>query len=756
MKTSVIGFPRIGTLRELKFASEKYFRKEISEDQLKETAKELRKTHWNMQKNAGIDFISSNDFSFYDTVLDTAVLLNIIPKRYKELDLSEIDTYFAMARGYQGEHGDVKALAMKKWFNTNYHYIVPETEDDTKIKLSGDKLWNEYAEADEFGIETKPMLTGAYTMLKLCRYTGNKSEKDYVCDIIAAYKELLQTCGKKQIAWVQFDEPALVLDMDDSDKALFHQIYDELLAVETDTKVLLQTYFGDIRDIYEEVINMPFAGIGLDFIEGKQTCDLVSKYGFPKDKVLFAGVVNGKNIWKNHYDKTLKVLSGLREKGIDTVISTSCSLLHVPYTLGNEEKLSKEYTAYFSFAKEKLVELSELGKLADSKNYAEYDIFEKNHKLFSGSRDCTNKDVRNRLSKVCESDYVRLPKRSERQKIQKEEFKLPKFPTTTIGSFPQTKDVKANRSAFKRGEKTEQEYVDFNKKKIAECVKWQEEIGIDVLVHGEYERNDMVEYFGESLGGFLFTQKAWVQSYGTRCVKPPIIWGDVHRNKPITVEWSVYAQSLTKKIMKGMLTGPVTILNWSFPREDISIKDSISQIALAIRDEVLDLEANGIKVIQIDEAALREKLPLRKTDWYKEYLDFAIPAFRLTHSGVKPETQIHTHMCYSEFTDIIPAIDDMDADVITFEASRSDLLILDSLRENNFETEVGPGVYDIHSPRVPSVEEITNVLKIMLTKIDSDKLWVNPDCGLKTRGMKESDTSLRNMVCAAKKIREEA
>ena len=756
MKTSVIGFPRIGTLRELKFASEKYFRKEISEEQLKETAKELRKTHWNMQKNARIDFISSNDFSFYDTVLDTAVLLNIIPKRYKELDLSEIDTYFAMARGYQGEHGDVKALAMKKWFNTNYHYIVPETEDDTKIKLSGDKLWNEYAEADEIGIKTKPMLTGAYTMLKLCRYTGNKSEKDYVCDIIAAYKELLQTCGKKQIAWVQFDEPSLVLDMDDSDKALFHQIYDELLAVETDTKVLLQTYFGDIRDIYEEVIKMPFAGIGLDFIEGKQTCDLVSKYGFPKDKVLFAGVVNGKNIWKNHYDKTLKVLSGLREKGIDTVISTSCSLLHVPYTLENEEKLSKEYTAYFSFAKEKLVELSELGKLADSKNYAEYEIFEKNHKLFSGSRDCTNKDVRNRLSKVCESDYVRLPKRSERQKIQKEEFKLPKFPTTTIGSFPQTKDVKANRSAFKRGEKTEQEYVDFNKKKIAECVKWQEEIGIDVLVHGEYERNDMVEYFGESLGGFLFTQKAWVQSYGTRCVKPPIIWGDVYRNKPITVEWSVYAQSLTKKIMKGMLTGPVTILNWSFPREDISIKDSISQIALAIRDEVLDLEANGIKVIQIDEAALREKLPLRKTDWYKEYLDFAIPAFRLTHSGVKPETQIHTHMCYSEFTDIIPAIDDMDADVITFEASRSDLLILDSLRENNFETEVGPGVYDIHSTRVPSVEEITNVLKIMLTKIDSDKLWVNPDCGLKTRGMKESDASLRNMVCAAKKIRKEA
>ena len=756
MKTAVVGYPRIGTLRELKFALEKYFRKETSADELTQTAKELRKIHWLTQKEAGIDYITSNDFSYYDIVLDTAFLLNIIPERYRELEVSELDKYLAMARGYQGENGDVKALAMKKWFNTNYHYIVPEAEDSTQIRISANKLWDEYAEAKELGIETKPVITGVYTLFKLCRFTGKKKAEDFINAFVEAYKDVYSKCEAVGIQWLQFDEPALVLDMDDSDKALFHQIYDELLAVDTDTKVLLQTYFGDIRDIYEEVIKMPFAGIGLDFIEGKQTCDLVSKYGFPKDKVLFAGVVNGKNIWKNHYDKTLKVLSGLRERGVDTVISTSCSLLHVPYTLGNEEKLSKEYTAYFSFAKEKLVELSELGKLADSKNYAEYEIFKKNHKLFSGSRDCTNKDVRNRLSKVCESDYVRLPKRSERQKIQKEEFKLPKFPTTTIGSFPQTKDVKANRSAFKRGEKTEQEYVDFNKKKIAECVKWQEDIGIDVLVHGEYERNDMVEYFGESLGGFLFTQKAWVQSYGTRCVKPPIIWGDVYRNKPITVEWSVYAQSLTKKIMKGMLTGPVTILNWSFPREDISIKDSISQIALAIRDEVLDLEANGIKVIQIDEAALREKLPLRKTDWYKEYLDFAIPAFRLTHSGVKPETQIHTHMCYSEFTDIIPAIDDMDADVITFEASRSDLLILDSLRENNFETEVGPGVYDIHSPRVPSVEEITNVLKIMLTKIDSDKLWVNPDCGLKTRGMKESDASLRNMVAAAKKIREEA
>ena len=499
---------------------------------------------------------------------------------------------------------------------------------------------------------------------------------------------------------------------------------------------------------------MPFDGIGLDFLEGKETLQLIESYGFPKEKKLFAGLVNGKNIWKNHYEKTLSVLKELKDKEIQMVLSTSCSLLHVPYTLQYEEKLSGEYKAYFAFAQEKLLELKELSELADQTSCQDNPAYQKNRRLFAGDRNCQKQEVTERLSKVTDQDYTRLPKRSERQALQKKVLGLPEFPTTTIGSFPQTKDVKANRSAFRRGEITREEYVAFNQKKIAECVKWQEEIGLDVLVHGEYERNDMVEYFGEALGGFLFTEKAWVQSYGTRCVKPPIIWGDVYREKPITVEWSVYAQSQTEKIMKGMLTGPVTILNWSFPREDISIKESISQIALAIRDEVLDLEKSGIKMIQIDEAALREKLPLRKSDWYTEYLDFAIPAFRLTHSGVKPETQIHTHMCYSEFTDIIPAIDDMDADVITFEASRSDLQILDALRENHFETEVGPGVYDIHSPRVPSVEEMVRALERMLTKISPEKLWVNPDCGLKTRGVPETDASLRNMVAAAKEIRQ--
>ena len=753
MKTAVIGFPRVGTLRELKFASERYFRKEVTREELLQTARELRKRHWEVQKQAGIDYISSNDFSFYDITLDTAVLLGIVPERYRKLKLSTLDTYFAMARGYQGESGDVKALAMKKWFNTNYHYIVPEVEDDMIMELSGDKLFAEYKEAKALGIETKPIVVGPYTMLKLCRYTGSKKAADFTDAFVNVYKQIIEKCETQGALWLQIEEPALVQDMSKEDIALFHKIYDALLSVSDSCKILLQTYFGDVRDIYKDLITMPFAGIGLDFLEGKKTAALVEEYGYPTDKILFAGLVNGKNIWKNHYDRTLKVIRNLREKDINVVLSTSCSLLHVPYTLQHESKLVKEYLEHFAFAEEKLTELKDLGKLADCKDYTKEVEYQKNYVLFEQDRNCNNEAVKSRLAKVTEKDYVRLPERKERQKLQKKEFGLPELPTTTIGSFPQTKDVKANRSAYRKGEITQEEYVAFNKKKIAECIKKQEEIGLDVLVHGEYERNDMVEYFGEALGGFLFTEKAWVQSYGTRCVKPPIIWGDVYREKPMTVEWSTYAQAQTDKIMKGMLTGPVTILNWSFPREDISIRESISQIALAIRDEVLDLEANGIRMIQIDEAALREKLPLRRSDWNTEYLDFAIPAFRLTHSGVKPETQIHTHMCYSEFTDIIPAIDDMDADVITFEASRSDLQILDALRENHFETEVGPGVYDIHSPRVPSVEEIIKALQIMLTKIDREKLWVNPDCGLKTRGIPETEASLINMVEAAKKVR---
>lgn len=755
MLTSIIGYPRVGSLRELKFATEKYFKKELSADELQKTAEEIRKSQWLIQKESGLDFIPSNDFSFYDNMLDTAVLFHIIPKRYSDLDLPLLDTYFAMARGYQGPAGDVKALAMKKWFHTNYHYMVPEIDDKTDIRLVGTKPFDEYKEAEKLGVRTKPVAIGAFTLLKLLRYTGTKTAVDYIDAVSKAYAELLVKLHEMGAKWIQFDEPTLVRDLTEEDIALFEKLYRNILSKKCGAKVLLQTYFGDIRDGYKNVVSLGFDGIGLDFIEGKKTLELINTFGFPDDKLLFAGVVNGKNIWRNNYQKTLSLITELKQKGILTVISSSCSLLHVPYTLKNETALSDDYRRHFAFAEEKLAELAGLKELADREDYPVTDVFQENAKLFENRIDCYDAAVRKRSSEIGESNFTRLPAFEEREAIQKKEFSLPLFPTTTIGSFPQTADVKSNRTAFRKGSISEEQYVKFNRLKIAECVALQEEIGFDVLVHGEFERNDMVEYFGEQLKGYLFTEKAWVQSYGTRCVKPPIVWGDISRDKPMTVEWSVYAQSLTKRPVKGMLTGPVTILNWSFPREDISLKEIAYQIALAIRDEVLDLEANGIKMIQVDEAALREKLPLRRSDWYGEYLDWAIPAFRLVHSGVKAETQIHTHMCYSEFTDMIPAIDRMDADVITFEASRSDLLILDSLKENHFKTEVGPGVYDIHSPRVPSIEEIKAAIKKMLKKIDSKKLWVNPDCGLKTRGVAETAASLKNLVEAAKQVRNE-
>lgn len=755
MSTSVIGYPRIGSLRELKFALEAYVKGEKTEDEIKALAKELRKEHLTTQKNAGIEFISSNDFSFYDNTLDQAVLLNIVPKRYRELELSELKKYFAIARGYQGKKGNVKALAMKKWFNTNYHYIVPEFEDDTKIELVGTKPFDEYTEAKQLGIETKPVLIGPFTLLKLIRFTGKKGILDVKADFIKVYTEILKKFINLGTQWVQFDEPYLVHDLTANDLRLFQDLYSAILNKKEKTKILLQTYFGDVRDIYTVLQTLNFDGIGLDFVEGRKTLDLVKEHGFSPVKRLFAGVVNGKNIWKNNYKKTLSILNSLKEKEIQTVVSTSCSLLHVPYTVENETKLEDKYKKHFAFAKEKLTELKEIDEIFSSANYKNNAKYQQNVALFNEDRNAFNAAVDARVKAITPKDFVRQPEFAQREKIQKDEFKLPIFPTTTIGSFPQTAEVRANRKAFRTGEISKEQYIEFNKKKIAECIALQEDLGLDVLVHGEFERNDMVEYFGQHLEGYLFTEKAWVQSYGTRCVKPPVIWGDISRAHPITVDWSVYAQSITDKPLKGMLTGPVTILNWSFPREDIPIKQSVLQLALALRDEVLDLEKRGIKIIQIDEAALREKLPLRKSDWYSEYLDFAIPSFRLVHSGVKATTQIHTHMCYSEFTDIIPAIDDMDADVISFEASRSDLLILDSLKKNNFKTEVGPGVYDIHSPRIPSKEEIKVVLEKILKKVAPEKLWVNPDCGLKTRQDKEVKPSLKNLVDAAKELRNE-
>lgn len=751
MKTSIIGFPRVGELRELKFATEKYFRQELSADELEEKGRALRLKHWQLVADQGIDFIPSGDFSFFDTTLDTAALLNLVPDKYRALNVTELETYFALARGYQGNSGDVTALAMKKWFNTNYHYMVPEIDDKTELKLVGKQIFTTFKEAKDAGILTRPTILGPFTLLKLATYNGSKQAADFYEAAITAYAHIFAQLVELGCEWIQIDEPALVLDLSSVEVEQFKAVYQCLLAQKGDLKILLQTYFGDVRNAYQELIDLSLDGIGLDFVEGRKTLNLIEEYGFPKDKLLFAGVVNGKNIWKNNYQETLDLLKKLKSVA-EVVLSTSCSLLHVPFTLANESALEKDVTDYFAFAVEKLTELTELKEISENQE-AHQTLLQANTALFSKARFSKNEQVAKQVAALTEADFVRTPALAERALIQKERLDLPILPTTTIGSFPQTKEVKQNRAKFKKGEITEADYTSFNQKKIAECVAFQEEIGLDVLVHGEFERNDMVEYFGESLDGYLFTEKAWVQSYGTRCVKPPIIWSDVARSKPITVAYSKYAQTLTDKPMKGMLTGPVTILNWSFPREDISLRESTLQLALAIQEEVLDLEANGIKIIQIDEAALREKLPLRQSDWHSEYLDWAIPAFRLVHSKVQPATQIHTHMCYSEFADIIQDIDHMDADVISFEASRSNLAILDALKAIDFQTQVGPGVYDIHSPRVPSVGEIETTVHNILTKLPIEKVWVNPDCGLKTRGVAETEASLRNLTEAAKKVR---
>lgn len=753
MKNSIIGYPRVGKSRELKFWTESYFRKEISSHELLKNSKELREEQWQLQKDLKINYIPSNDFSFYDIMLDTVVLLNAIPNEYKELKVNVLDTYFAMARGYQGENGDVKALSMKKWFNTNYHYIVPELYDYTKIKLNGEKPFLEYLEAKEIGIKTKPVIMGGFTFLKLAKYQGKKKINDYVDDIVDSYVDILNKFNEIGVELVQIDEPILVTDLTKGDIRLFISIYKRILKNKGNVKILLQTYFGDIRDCYKEIMELDFDAVGLDFIEGKQSMDLISRYGFPKEKVLFAGIVNGKNIWRCNYKKDLELLHSIEEIVDKVVINTSCSLLHVPYTLENETKLSNDIIKHFSFAKEKLNELNDLSSLASYNNIEKNKIYIENQKIFLQEKMYCDKEVQERVNNLKKDDFIRKTARKERQSIQKEKFKLPILPTTTIGSFPQTLEVKQNRSKYRKGEIMKNEYDENIKRFIKECIKLQEELNIDVLVHGEYERNDMVEFFGENLSGYVFTEKAWVQSYGTRCVKPPIIFGDIKREKAITVSYSKYAQSLTQKTVKGMLTGPVTILNWSFPRQDIELSEMAFQIGLAIRDEVMDLESEGIGIIQIDEAALKEKLPIRREEWNTEYLDWAIKAFRLCQSKVKPETQIHTHMCYSEFEEIVKEIDSMDADVISFEASRSKLTIIDALNQSNFETEVGPGIYDIHSPRVPSVEELVAIIKKMLLKISKDKLWINPDCGLKTRGVLETKASLKNLVQATNIVR---
>ena len=745
MSTTIIGFPRIGENRELKFQTEKYFRNEITESEILSFSKELRKKHWRVLQEAQIEAIPSNDFSLYDQTLDTAFLLNIIPAEVANLDLTLLEKYFALARGYQGAKGDVKARPMKKWFNTNYHYLVPKFEKNTQIKVTGTKIFDEYQEARELGIQTRPVLIGPFTLLQLAEYADNTSAKEFVETLVDGYQDILRKLEALGAEWIQLDEPSLVKDLNAEEKQLFCNIYQRLTENKA-LKILVQTYFGDVRDVYQELIALDIDGIGLDFVEGRQNLSLVQQ-GFPSDKTLFAGVVNGKNIWRNDYQKTLDIIKQIPAQNI--ILNTSCSLLHVPYSVKNEA-FAENIKAHFAFALEKLAELTDLAQLVKNENPQ---VLASNQALFTNERVARDEKVHQKLAQLTEADFTRPDTFEVREQIQKEKFQLPLLPTTTIGSFPQTKEVKQTRAKYNRNEISKAQYDDYLATRTKEWLKWQEEIGLDILVHGEFERNDMVEYFGQNLNGYLFSTNGWVQSYGTRGVKPPIIWGDVSRAKPITVYWSKFAQEQTTKYVKGMLTGPVTILNWSFPREDISLRESTLQLALAIQEEVLDLEANGIEIIQIDEAALREKLPLRQSDWNTQYLDWAIPAFRLVHSKVKPTTQIHTHMCYSEFTDIIPAIEQMDADVISFEASRSNLTILDELQAQRFKTQVGPGVYDIHSPRIPSVEEIEQTIKQILAKVPIEKVWINPDCGLKTRGEKETKASLIHLVQAAKNCR---
>ncbi|MBV4438060.1 5-methyltetrahydropteroyltriglutamate--homocysteine S-methyltransferase [Clostridium tyrobutyricum] len=770
-KSTIVGYPRIGVNRELKFAVESYFKGNIDSNELFSTGKKLRDEYWSKQKESGLDIIPSNDFSYYDNMLDMAFLLNIIPQKYKDLGLSPLDTYFAMARGYQNNSKDIRALPMKKWFNTNYHYIVPEIDQNTIFSINDTKPFDLYRESKELNIETKPVIIGIFTFLKLSNLKGNTTFEHCLNKLANIYIDILDKFQQEGIKYLQIDEPILVTDLTEYEIELFKNVYDKILNKKYSFKTLLQTYFGDIRDIYENLQNLKFNGIGLDFVEGKKNLTLLQKYGFPDNKILIAGIVNGKNIWRNDYKHSIQLMNNIG-KYIDTnkiYISTSCSLLHIPYTVKPEGHIDdknigkvdnlinmSEYIESLSFAEEKLNELSEIKELLKCKDYEKQSKYIKNQDILKRKRQnplCYNKEIRTNINNLKPEDFTRKDSLEFRKKVQNNTFKLPLLPTTTIGSFPQTHEIKKLRKDLRGNTITKENYENQIMEKIKEVLKLQEDIGLDVLVHGEYERADMVEYFGRLLDGFLFTKNGWVQSYGTRAVKPPIIYGDVKRTAPMTLDWIKFAQDQTDKPVKGMLTGPITILNWSFPREDLDLKQIAYQIGLAIGEEVLDLESEGIKIIQIDEAALREKLPLRTKDWHKKYLDWAIPAFRLTNSKVKSETQIHTHMCYSEFSSIVQEIKDMDADVYSIEAARSDFSILDFLKNNNFKSQIGPGIYDIHSPRIPSIEELEKSIKIMLDKIDCDKLWINPDCGLKTRGIDEVKKSLINMVLATKNIR---
>lgn len=758
MASHIVGYPRMGPKRELKFALESFWDGKINAEELQNVAHSLRTSIWKEMANAGIKYIPSNTFSYYDQVLDATVMLGAVPPRYG-WNGGEIgfDTYFSMARG----NANVPAMEMTKWFDTNYHYIVPELGPDMKFTYASHKAVDEYKEAKALRVETVPVIVGPVSYL-LSSKPAKGIEKSFpllslLDKILPVYKEVISELKAAGASWIQFDEPKLVMDLDAHQLQAFTHAYTELETSLSGLNVLIETYFADIpAEAYKTLTSLKgVTAFGFDLVRGPKTLDLV-KGGFPSGKYLFAGVVDGRNIWANDLAASLTSLQAL--EGIvgkdKLVVSTSCSLLHTAVDLVNETKLDSELKSWLAFAAQKIVEVNALAKaLSGEKDEAFFSANAAAQASRKSSPRVTNEAVQKAAAALRGSDHRRATNVSARLEAQQKKLNLPLLPTTTIGSFPQTMELRRVRREFKANKISEEEYVKAIEEEIRKVVELQEELDIDVLVHGEPERNDMVEYFGEQLSGFAFTVNGWVQSYGSRCVKPPIIYGDVSRPNPMTVFWSTMAQSMTKRPMKGMLTGPVTILNWSFVRNDQPRFETCYQIALAIKDEVEDLEKSGITVIQIDEAALREGLPLRKSE-QPFYLDWAVHSFRITNCGVQDTTQIHTHMCYSNFNDIIHSIINMDADVITIENSRSDEKLLSVFREGvKYGAGIGPGVYDIHSPRIPSAEEIVDRVTKMLAVLESHILWVNPDCGLKTRKYAEVKPALSNMVAAAKAVR---
>lgn len=750
-KNYVIGFPRIGEKRELKKVLEQYWSKQTDFNEVKYVASQLKKRHWNYQKDAKIDFIASNDFSYYDNMLDTTILLGAIPQRFQNLKDEEL--YFAMARGNETS----VAMEMTKWFNTNYHYIVPEISKDTKFTLNSKKVIEEYKEALELGIKTKINLIGAITYLGLSKSIDNSDIFTHINSVIEVYKELLLEISKldDEIV-VEFAEPLFVKDLDTKVLSLIKPVYDALAEVSKNIKIVVTTYFEHSNEATKILVNTPIWALGLDFIHGNKNLEAL-EFIKNSNKVLIAGVIDGRNIWKSNFEDKVALLNKISNvvSKENIIVGTSCSLLHVPFTLNYEEKLDTEIKSWLAFAVEKLKELSLVTKqFFDLKlSLEDSAIIKRNieeNKQRKISSKIHNKVVQDEIKNL--KVFERADKFQDRIKVQREFFKYDALTTTTIGSFPQTPEIRENRKQYKANAISKEQYVAEIKKYIDDCVAFQDEIGLDVLVHGEPERNDMVEYFGELMEGFAFTQNAWVQSYGSRCVKPPLIFGDVSRPNPMTVEWIKYAQSKTKKVMKGMLTGPVTILNWSFVRDDIPRNEVTKQIALAINKEVDDLQNAGIKMIQVDEAAFKEGYPLRIEN-IKAYENWAVENFRLSVSCAKADTQIHTHMCYSEFNDIIKTIEAMDADVISIETARSGNRLLKIFKEVAYKQEIGPGIYDIHSPRVPSVEEMVNQIKALIEVLPKEQLWINPDCGLKTRKWPEVKQSLINLVEAVKIVK---